>query len=56
VVSDPTRFVINGNGAAGTYAAEQLRKGDAAAENVMIDDEKYALLSLPVGLRQRLNE
>src|SRR6185503_11433530 len=48
--SNPTRFVIIGNGAAGTYCAEQLRKDDAAAEIVMIDDEKYTLynrVSLP---------
>ena len=57
--SDPTRFVIIGNGAAGTYAAEQLRKDDAAAEIVMIDDEKYTLynrVSLPRYLRGVLLE
>src|SRR5256886_5575465 len=57
--ADPTRFVIIGNGAAGTYAAEQLRKDDAAAEIVMIDDEKYTLynrVSLPRYLRGVLLE
>ena len=57
--SAPTRFVIIGNGAAGTYAAEQLRKDDAAAEIVMIDDEKYTLynrVSLPRYLRGVLLE
>jgi len=56
---DVTRFVIIGNGAAGTYAAEQLRKDDAAAEIVMIDDEKYTLynrVSLPRYLRGVLLE
>ncbi|TMF80746.1 MAG: NAD(P)/FAD-dependent oxidoreductase, partial [Chloroflexi bacterium] len=57
--ADPTRFVIIGNGAAGTYAAEQLRKLDAAAEIVMIDDEPYTLynrVSLPRYLRGVLLE
>ena len=55
----PTRFVIIGNGAAGTYAAEQLRKLDAAAEILMIDDEPYTLynrVSLPRYLRGVLLE
>ena len=59
MASTPTRFVIIGNGAAGTYAAEQLRKDDAAAEIVMIDDEKYTLynrVSLPRYLRGVLLE
>jgi NAD(P)H-nitrite reductase large subunit len=59
VSSNPTRFVIIGNGAAGTYCAEQLRKDDAAAEIVMIDDEKYTLynrVSLPRYLRGVLLE
>ena len=57
--ANPTRFVIIGNGAAGTYAAEQLRKDDAACEIVMIDDEKYTLynrVSLPRYLRGVLFE
>src|SRR3989442_1839058 len=41
--SQPTRFVIIGNGAAGTYCAEQLRKLDLACEILMIDDEPYTL-------------
>jgi len=51
--------VIIGNGAAGTYAAEQIRKDDAAAEIVMIDDEKYTLynrVSLPRYLKGVLLE
>ena len=51
--------MIIGNGAAGTYAAEQLRKLDAAAEIVMIDDEPYTLynrVSLPRYLRGVLLE
>ncbi len=38
---DVTRFVIVGNGAAGTYCAEELRKNDASCEITMIDDEPY---------------
>ena len=54
-----TRFVIIGNGAAGTYCAEQLRKLDAACDILMIDDEKYTLynrVSLPRYLRGVLLE
>src|SRR5918999_1772821 len=57
--SSPTRFVIIGNGAAGTYCAEQLRKLDAACEITMIDDEPYTLynrVSLPRYLRGVLLE
>jgi NAD(P)H-nitrite reductase large subunit len=57
--SNPIRFVIIGNGAAGTYCAEQLRKDDAACEIVMIDDEKYTLynrVSLPRYLKGVLLE
>ena len=57
--ANPTHFVIIGNGAAGTYAAEQLRKDDAACEIVMIDDEKYTLynrVSLPRYLKGVLLE
>ncbi len=59
MASHPTRFVIIGNGAAGTYAAEQLRRDDAACEIVMIDDEKYTLynrVSLPRYLKGVLLE
>ncbi|MGH2492393.1 MAG: NAD(P)/FAD-dependent oxidoreductase, partial [Candidatus Limnocylindria bacterium] len=59
MAANPTRFVIIGNGAAGTYAAEQLRKDDPAAEIIMIDDEKYTLynrVSLPRYLRGVLLE
>ncbi len=59
MISHPTRFVIIGNGAAGTYAAEQLRKDDTACEIVMIDDEKYTLynrVSLPRYLKGVLLE
>ncbi len=55
----PTRFVIIGNGAAGTYCAEQLRKDDIACEITMIDDEPYTLynrVSLPRYLRGVLLE
>ena len=51
--------MIIGNGAAGTYCAEQLRKLDVACEIVMIDDEPYTLynrVSLPRYLRGVLLE
>ena len=57
--SSPTRFVIIGNGAAGTYCAEQLRKDDAACEILMVTDEPYTLynrVSLPRYLRGVLLE
>ncbi len=57
--ASPTRFVIIGNGAAGTYCAEQLRKLDAACDILMIDDESYTLynrVSLPRYLRGVLLE
>jgi len=55
----PTRFVIIGNGAAGTYCAEQLRKDDAACDIVLIGDEPYTLynrVSLPRYLKGVLKE
>ncbi|MGH2449981.1 MAG: NAD(P)/FAD-dependent oxidoreductase [Candidatus Limnocylindria bacterium] len=51
--------MIIGNGAAGTYCAEALRKADAACEITMIDDEPYTLynrVSLPRYLRGVLLE
>jgi NAD(P)H-nitrite reductase large subunit len=51
--------VIIGNGAAGTYCAEQLRKDDAACEILLITDEPYTLynrVSLPRFLRGVLLE
>lgn len=57
--SSPTRFVIIGNGAAGTYCAEQLRKDDAGCEILMVTDEPYTLynrVSLPRYLRGVLLE
>src|SRR5438552_11988816 len=57
--SAPTRFVIIGNGAAGTYAAEQLRKDDVACDILLVTDEPYTLynrVSLPRYLRGVLLE
>jgi NAD(P)H-nitrite reductase large subunit len=57
--SASTRFVIIGNGAAGTYAAEQLRKDDVACDILLITDEPYTLynrVSLPRYLRGVLLE
>ena len=53
------RFVIIGNGAAGTYCAEQLRKDDPACDILLIDDEPYTLynrVSLPRYLKGVLFE
>ena len=57
--SAPTRFVIVGNGAAGTYCAEELRKNDAACQILLVTDEAYTLynrVSLPRYLRGVLLE
>jgi NAD(P)H-nitrite reductase large subunit len=59
VGASPTRFVIIGNGAAGTYCAEELRKDDPACEIALIDDEPYTLynrVSLPRYLKGVLLE
>lgn len=50
----PKRYVIIGNGAAGTYAAETIRKGDAEGEITLITNEAYPLynrVALPPFLR-----
>jgi len=57
--ASPTRFVVVGNGAAGTYCAEQLRKLDVACDILLITDEAYTLynrVSLPRYLRGVLLE
>ncbi len=53
------RYVIVGNGFAGTTAAEQLRKHDPACEIVLFGDEPYTLynrISLPPMLRRQIPE
>lgn len=53
------RYVIIGNGFAGTTAAEQLRKHDPAASIVMFGDEPYPLynrIALPPLLRKQITE
>jgi NAD(P)H-nitrite reductase large subunit len=53
------RYVIVGNGFAGTTAAEQLRKHDSACEITLFGDEPYPLynrISLPPMLRKQLPE
>ncbi|HEV2124441.1 MAG TPA: FAD-dependent oxidoreductase [Chloroflexota bacterium] len=50
-----TRFVIVGNGVAGTTAAETLRKADPHCRIVLIDDEPYPLynrIALPRVLKK----
>ena len=53
------RYVIIGNGFAGTTAAEQLRKADAACSITMFTDEPYTLynrIALPPLLRKQVTE
>lgn len=55
--SDQRRYVIVGNGFAGTTCAEQLRKLDPAASIVMFADEPYTLynrIALPPLLRKQV--
>jgi NAD(P)H-nitrite reductase large subunit len=57
--SDVRRYVIVGNGFAGTTAAEQLRKHDPACEITIFGDEPYTLynrISLPPMLRKQIPE
>lgn len=57
--SDVRRYVIVGNGFAGTTAAEQLRKHDPACEIALFGDEPYTLynrISLPPMLRRQIPE
>lgn len=53
------RYVIVGNGFAGTTAAEQLRKADPACSIVLFADEPYCLynrIALPPLLRKQVTE
>ena len=55
--SDHRRYVIVGNGFAGTTAAEHLRKNDPTASIVMFGDEPYTLynrIALPPLLRKQV--
>ena len=55
----PTRYVIIGNGAAGTTAAETLRKQDPSAQVTLLAGEPYALynrVSLPPFLKLQASE
>ncbi|GAC1427314.1 MAG: FAD-dependent oxidoreductase [Candidatus Velthaea sp.] len=57
--SDQRRYVIIGNGFAGTTAAEQLRKLDATGSITMFADEPYPLynrIALPPLLRKQVTE
>jgi NAD(P)H-nitrite reductase large subunit len=59
VSTDVRRYVIVGNGFAGTTAAEQLRKHDSACEITLFGDEPYTLynrISLPPMLRKQIPE
>ncbi|GAC1305921.1 MAG: FAD-dependent oxidoreductase [Vulcanimicrobiaceae bacterium] len=55
--TDQRKYVIVGNGFAGTTCAEQLRKADASASIVMFADEPYTLynrIALPPLLRKQV--
>ena len=57
--ADVRRYVIVGNGFAGTTAAEQLRKHDPACRITLFGDEPYPLynrISLPPMLRKQIPE
>jgi NAD(P)H-nitrite reductase large subunit len=57
--SDQRRYVIVGNGFAGTTCAEQLRKLDAACSIVLFTDEPYTLynrIALPPLLRKQVTQ
>ena len=57
--SDVRKYVVVGNGFAGTTAAEQLRKHDPSCEIVLFGDEPYTLynrISLPPMLRRQIPE
>lgn len=59
MTSPPRRFVIVGNGAAGTTAAEHIRKNDPESDVVLIAGEPYPLynrVALPIFLRGRVQE
>jgi len=59
ISTDVRRYVIIGNGFAGTTAAEQLRKHDSACEITLFGDEPYTLynrISLPPMLRRQIPE
>ena len=57
--NDRRRYVIVGNGYAGTTCAEHLRKADAACEITMFTDEPYTLynrIALPPLLRKQVTQ
>jgi NAD(P)H-nitrite reductase large subunit len=57
--SDVRRYVIVGNGFAGTTAAEQLRKHEPSCDITLFGDEPYTLynrISLPPMLRRQIPE
>jgi NAD(P)H-nitrite reductase large subunit len=59
LVGDSRRYVIVGNGFAGTTAAEQLRKHDPSCSIVLFTDEPYTLynrIALPPMLRKQVAE
>jgi NAD(P)H-nitrite reductase large subunit len=58
-VSEPSRFVIVGNGVAGTTAAEHIRRHQPDADVTLIAGEPYPLynrVALPIFLKGRVQE
>jgi NAD(P)H-nitrite reductase large subunit len=58
-VAEPSRFVIVGNGVAGTTAAEHIRKHQPEADVSLIAGEPYPLynrVALPIFLKGRVQE
>ncbi len=59
MTAEPRRFVIVGNGAAGTTAAEHIRKNDPESDVTLVAGEPYPLynrVALPIFLRGRVQE
>ena len=55
-MAHPQRYVVLGNGVAGTTAAERLRKNDSDCEIFLFTDEPYPLynrVALPPALKLR---
>jgi NAD(P)H-nitrite reductase large subunit len=59
VTAEPNRFVVIGNGVAGTTAAEHIRKNSPAADVTLLAGEPYPLynrVALPIFLKGRVQE
>src|SRR5436305_2136951 len=59
MTAEPTRFVVVGNGVAGTTAAEHLRKNQPHSQVTLLAGEPYPLynrVALPIFLKGRVPE